>query len=194
MKKIFLMVCLCCGLAGCLSYQKYTFKFDFNTGVVEKEYYDIRTQKGGDEDYLVEKDWELLKAKAGEEFGKEFDPEVIKPVGAELFQDGEVLSGRETFAVQSPKAFPSKAAILECLHADDNQEMEFRAIKGEIFLFSGNRNMTSSSGKTIVTEKNCVIVWPQEAVVFDFTVPQENSGGTSLLPFFLSEKDALPHP
>ncbi len=190
MKRMLFILALCLGSAGCLSYQQYTFKFDFNTGDVIKEYSDIRTQKGGgDEEYSPGKDWELLKARVGEDFGKEYDPDVIKPVRAELFQEGEVLSGRETFTVQSPKAFPSKVAILERLLADTDQDLEFLAIKGEIFLVSGNKNITSSSGKKIVTEKNCFIVWPQEAVVFDFSLPEGPSGGTSLLSFYLSEKE-----
>ena len=190
MKKMVFVLLLCCGLTGCLSYQKYTFKFDFNTGIAEKEYSDIRSQKGGEEEYSMEKDWALLKSRTGEEFGKEFDPEVIKPVRVELFQDGEALSGRETFAVQQPKAFPSKTALLEQLHKDGELGLEFRVINGEIFLFSGNKNITSSSGKKIVTERNCLIVWPEDAVVFDFSVPEEKAGGTSLLPFFLAEQDS----
>ena len=189
MKKICLLLWLCCSLTGCLSYQAYTFRFDYNTGIAEKEYYDIRTQKGGDEDYSAEKDWALLKSRAGEEFGKEFDPEVIKPVRAELFQDGDVLSGKEIFAVQAPKAFPSKTAVLERLHADDDLGLEFLVIQGEIFLFSSNKNISSSTGRKILTEKNGLIVWPEEALVFDFSLPAEQSGGTSLLPFLQAEKE-----
>jgi len=190
MKRMLFILALCLVAAGCLSYQKYTFQFDFNTGNVIKEYSDIRTQKGGgEEDYSPGKDWELLKARVGEDFGKEYDPDVIKPVRAELFQEGETLSGRETFMVQLHKAFPSKAAILERLHADTDQDLKFLAIKEEIFLVSGNKDIASSSGKKIVTEKNCFIVWPQEAVVFDFSLPEGTLGGTSLLPFYLSEQE-----
>jgi hypothetical protein len=191
MKKIFLIFPICLILCGCLTRQKYSFKFDYKTGRAERLSYDIRSQKGIDEkDYSIERDWKSLKSGVGEDFGKEFDSDVIKPIKAELFQDGEVLSGKEIFEVQSPKAFPSKKVLLEKLHADQDESLQFQIINNEIFLFSTRgKEIESSNGKIIKTEKNSIVVWPEDQLVFEFTLNSKSSGGKSLLPFYLKEKE-----
>lgn len=190
MKKIFLIFSICLILCGCLTRQKYSFKFDYTTGRAERLSYDIRSQKGADEKgYSIEGDWELLKSITGKDFGKEFDSDVIKPIKAELFQDGEVLSGKEIFKVQLPKAFPSKKVLLEKLHADQDEGLQFQIINGEIFLFASNKTIESSNGKIIKTEKSDIIVWPEEQVIFEFTLNKNSTGGKSLLPFYLKEKE-----
>ncbi|MCP4650770.1 MAG: hypothetical protein GY853_11935 [PVC group bacterium] len=189
MRKIILLLSLCFVLSGCLRYGEYSFKFDYNSGKVEKTYHDFRSQKGFDEkEYSIERDWAMLKEATGEEFGDEFDPDVIKPIKAELFQEDEALSGRTTFEVQLPKAFPSKTAILEKLHEEGEEKFEFKILSGEIFLFTQNRNIRSTNGKVIKTAKNNIVVWPGDQIMFEFTVDSDNGGGKSLLPFYLEEK------
>jgi hypothetical protein len=190
MKKLLIIQLFCLILCGCLSSQKYSFKFDYQTGKVEKTYYDIRSQEEKEKDYSIERDWERLKSMAGEEFGKGFDVDVIKPIKAELFQDGNVLSGKGIFEVQLPKAFPSKKALLEKLDVAPDEELEFLIINKEIFLFfSSGTEIEASNGKIIKTEKNNIIVWPEDQIVFEFTLNTEINGGKSLLPFYLKEKD-----
>ena len=190
--KILLIIQLCFLLCGCLSYQKYSFTFDYETGKVEKTYYDIRSHEETDK---TGEDWELLKSMAGKKFGKGFDADVIKPVKAKLFQDGDVLSGKEIYEVQLPKAFPSKKALLERLHEDPDEEkrlkgLEFQTINQEIFLFlQRGIEIEASNGKIIKTEKNNIIVWPEDQTTFEFTLYTKSTGGKSLLPFYLKEKD-----
>jgi hypothetical protein len=193
MKKL-LIIPFCLLLCGCLTYQKYSFKFDYQTGIVEKTYHDIRSLE--ETDKKIEGNWKLLKSMAGEKFGKEFDVDVIKPIKAELFQDGDVLSGKEIFKVQLPKAFPSKKVLLQKLQEDPDEDkriegLEFQTINNEIFLFiSSGIEIEASNGKIIKTEKNNIIVWPEDQNIFEFTLNGENDEGKSLLPFYLKEKDA----
>ncbi len=190
MKKIIGILSVSLILSGCLTYQEYSFKFDFNSGKAEKVYHDIRSQKGVDEkDYSLEGDWVGLQELAGEDFGKEFDRDVIKPITAELFQEENVLSGREVFEVQAPKAFPSKTAILERLHKDGNEEFEFKILNGEIFMFVNSGKIKTANGDIIKTEKNYMVVWPEEQVVFEFVIDKGGNRGESLLPFYLKEKE-----
>lgn len=192
--KNLLIIPLCLILCGCLTYQKYSFKFDYQTGIVEKTYYDIRSHEKTEEN--IEGNWKLLKSMAGEKFGEGFDVDVIKPVKAELFQDGDVLSGKELFEVQLPKAFPSKQVLLEKLHEDPDEDkrikgLEFQTINNEIFLFlQSGAEIEASNGKIIKTEKNNIIVWPEDQIIFEFTLNAEVNGGNSLLPYYLKEKDS----
>ena len=184
-------MCVCLLLSGCLTYQEYSFTFDYNTGKVEKVYHDLRSQKGFDEkDYSIEKDWIGLKESVTEHFGEGLDVDVIKPIKAELFQEGDVLSGKEVLKVQLPKAFPSKVAILERLHADGdlNDQLKLQALNSEIFLYAGNNEIKSTNGKVIKTDKNNMIVWPEDQTEFEFTLESDTKGGKSLLPFYLEEQ------
>lgn len=191
MKRL-LTILFCFLLCGCLTYEKYSFKLDYQTGKVEKTYYDIRSHE--ETDRSIEGNWKLLKSMAGEKFGEEFDSDVIKPIKAELFQDGNVLSGKEVFKVQIPKAFPSKEVLLEKLHADEDkglEGLEFQTINEEIFLFlPSDAEIEASNGKIIKTEKNNIIVWPEDQIIFEFTLNTEVNSGKSLLPFYLKEKDS----
>jgi hypothetical protein len=178
-------------LSGCLTYGKYTFRFDFNTGKVEKIYHNICSRKDPQEkEYAIENDWSELKKLAGEKNKKQFDPDVIKPVRTELFQENDGLSGKEIFEVQSPKAFPSKTAIFERLHPDKEKDMafEFKNIGGEIFLFTKYHRIESANGEIVKTKQNHMVAWPLDQTVFEFTVIRDTKPGESLLPFYLKEK------
>jgi hypothetical protein len=190
MKKMVFIFSIFLILSGCLTREKYSFRFDYKTGRAERVSYDIRSQKGADEkDYSIEKDWKLLKSSAGEGLGKEFDPDVIKPVKAELFQDGDVVSGKEIFEVQSPKAFPSKDVLLEKLLSGQDEGVHFQKINNEIFMFADSREIESSNGKIIKTANNYIVVWPEDQILFEFTLNNKRSGGKSLLPFYLKDKE-----
>ncbi|MDP3980714.1 MAG: hypothetical protein Q8Q33_04795, partial [Chlamydiota bacterium] len=179
MKKTIFIIFIGIILSGCLSYQQYSFEFNYDSGKAEIIYHDLCSQKGVDEkDYSIEKDWELLKETI-EEFGKELDRDVIKPIKAELFQEGDVLSGKQTVEVQLPKAFPSKAAILEKLFADGDldENLEFQVINDETFLFAHGKKIKSTNGKMIKTAKNNIVVWPEDQIVFKFSVISYNQEG-----------------
>ncbi|EKD26123.1 MAG: hypothetical protein ACD_79C01355G0004 [uncultured bacterium] len=193
MKKILFGILSLMFLSGCLNHQKYSLSFNYETGLIEKKYYDIRSQKGGKEkDYSLENDWELLKSKISKEFGSEYNADVIKPVKAEIYEENGVLCGKETFQVQLPKAFPSKSAIFEKIHGDNTQELDFKLINGEIYLFCGSKEVESTNGEILKTDKNNIVVWPEEQTVFEFTVNNNNIGGESLLPFYRKEKELNP--
>ena len=191
MKKFILLMPLYFILTGCLSCQEYSFEFNYDTGKVEKTYHGLRSQKGSeDENYSIEEDWNTLKKISAEEFGKDLDADVIKPVEAKLFQEDEALSGKEILQVQQPKAFPSKTAILERLHneGDSIADLKFQILNGEILLFTHANKIKSANGKIIRTDKNNIVVWPEEQIEFRFTIYSNNQGGKSLLPFYLEEK------
>ena len=193
MKKIISILPLCLILCGCLTYEKYSFEFDFTDGRVEKTFYNIQSQKGfKEENYSPEQDWALLQSRIGEEFGDEFDPDVIQPVKSLLYQDGDVLSGKEMFKVQLPKAFPSKTAILELLHSDQNEDFKFHVVNDEIFMFAGKKKIEASNGRIIETEENNIIVWPVRQEQFEFTLIPHYGKGESLLPFFLEGQTKEP--
>ena len=65
MKKIgvfFLTFSIAVLLTGCITVSQYRFSFNFDTGKLTREYYDLRSKKGVDEkDYSVENDWAELK-------------------------------------------------------------------------------------------------------------------------------------
>ena len=114
---------------------------------------------------------------------------MIKPIKAELFQEKDALSGKTIFEVQLPKAFPSKTAILEKLHTDSEENLEFQMLNGEILLFTQGKDIKSANGKVIKTDKNNIIVWPEDQVIFEFKINSNNRGGKSLLPFYLEEEE-----
>lgn len=190
MKIIIPLVFSCFILSGCLTYQEYSFKFDYDSGITEIIYRDLRSKKAPDEDdYSIENDWLTLLKMTNEEFGKEFDHDVIRPIKAELFQEDNKLSGKQIFKIRLPKAFPSKTAIFERIHADGVVDgLKFQILNEEIFLFAYGKKIKSANGKIINTSKNNIIVWPKDQTKFDFTIDEINPGGTSLLPFYLEEK------
>lgn len=191
MKKILTVLSVCFLLSGCLSYEEYSFKFNYATGETEKIYHNFKTAQGDQQgNYSPREDWNLLKSQIKEEFKNKYDADVIKPVKAELFQENNWLSGKEILKVQSPKAFPSVETILSWLHKDEQTpaDFDFKTINGDIFLFlPKNKPVRSANGKIIATEGNNIIVWPGNQTVYEFSV-KSGCYGTTLLPFYLEEQ------
>jgi hypothetical protein len=174
-------------LTGCITVSQYKFSFDFDTGEVRREYQDLTSRKGTDEkDYSVANDWATLKQMIAEQ-KPEFDPEVVEDISKGLFEENKVLSARTIQKVKCPKCFPSKAAILSYVH---DKKWRFEVINEEVVLFlpSGNK-IISTNGQKVTTPKNSLIIWPQETRNFQYVVTEEWSGGTSLLPYYLEEKN-----
>ena len=173
-------------LTGCLTVSQHKFSFDFQTGEVRREYYDITSRPGPDEkDYSIEKDWAALKQLV-EEKKAEFDPDVVEDISRELFADGGVLSGRKLQKIKCPKCFPSKATILSYLHGKD---WRFELIHNEVMLFlPAGKKIISTNGQSVATANNSLIVWPEESGRFEYVVSEPFSGGTSLLPYYSKEK------
>ena len=175
-------------LTGCITVSRYRFSFDFNTGEVRLEYYDITSRRGADEkDYSVTNDWNTLKEMIAEQ-KSEFDPEVVEDISRGMFEENNVLCASKIQKVRCPKCFPSKAAILSYVHDND---WRFELINEEIVLFLPNgKKIVSTNGQKVTTEKNSLIFWPQEASNFEYVVTEQWSEGTSLLPYYLKEKNA----
>ena len=197
MKRIILLLCLCtCFMLmnGCLTAERYSFTFDYDTGRVEMIYHDIRSQKGSENDYSVEKDWEYLKELIVDT-KPEYDPDVAEEIAKELFEEGGVLSGRRILRIKCPKCFPSKAAILSLFHPDE-EKWRFEIINNELFLFlSYGNEIVSSNAKIVKTKSNQILVWPKEAKKIEFAVVESGVfKGASLLPYYQKEKDALKRP
>lgn len=173
-------------LTGCLTVSQYKFSFDFQTGEVRREYYDIASKPAPDEkDYSIEKDWAALKQLA-EEKKAEFDPDVVEDISRELFAEGSVLSGRKLHKIKCPKCFPSKAAILSYLHEKD---WRFELVHDEVMLIlPAGKKVVSTNGQSVATAGNSVIVWPRESSKFEYVVSEPFSGGTSLLPYYLKQR------
>jgi hypothetical protein len=193
MKKIIVLLCLgACFILmnGCLTAERYSFTFDYDTGRVEMIYHDIRSQKGSENDYSVEKDWEYLKELILDT-KPEYDPDVAEEIAKELFEENGVLSGRKILRVTCPKCFPSKAAIFSMFH--DSQEWRFEIINDELLLFiSAGKKIVSTNAKIVKTKSNQILVWPKDAKKIEFAVREGGMfGGVSLLPYYQKEKDAL---
>jgi len=193
MKRIILLLCLCtCFMLmnGCLTAERYSFTFDYDTGRVEMIYHDIRSQKGSENDYSVEKDWEYLKELIVDT-KPEYDPDVAEEIAKELFEEGGVLSGRRILRIKCPKCFPSKAAIFSMFH--DSQEWRFEIINDELLLFiSAGKKIVSTNAKIVKTKSNQILVWPKDEKKIEFVAREGGLfGGVSLLPYYQKEKDAL---
>jgi hypothetical protein len=176
-------------LSGCITYERYSFKFNYKTGEVEKIYHGLKTAKGMDEkDYTAERDWETLKRQT-EEFRNQYDQDIIEPIHSELFKENNILSGKEKLIVKLPKAFPSVSEILKRLHSEDNYEsnLDFRIINGELFLFlPKDKKIESTNGKILESNGNNIIAWSNEQYIYEFTI-KITSNGKSLLPFYLKD-------
>jgi hypothetical protein len=173
-------------LAGCVTVSEYRFALDTTTGAVLREYIDLASRQGPNEnDYSVTNDWATLKQLAAEK-KPEYDPDVVEDVAKELFATNNVLCGRKLQKVKGPKCFPSKAALLAYLHEKD---WRFEMLNDEVFLIlpTGKR-LVSTNGQKLTTAKNTLIVWPGDATRFEYAVSEQWSGGTSLLPHFLKEQ------
>ncbi|MCJ7663357.1 MAG: hypothetical protein MUO24_03855 [Desulfobacterales bacterium] len=194
MKRIISFLCLCvCFMLmnGCLTAERYSFTFDYETGRVVMMYHDIGSQKGGECDYSAKKDWEDLKELILDT-KPEYDPDVVEETTKELFEEKGVLSGRKILRVTCPKCFPSKAAILSLFHPDE-EKWRFEIINDEIFLFlSYGNEIVSTNAKIVKTKSNQILVWPKAAKKIEFAVVETGIfKGTSLLPYYQKEKDAL---
>jgi len=185
-------------LSGCLTVGGNSFKFDYDTGLAEVTYHDFRSQKGYDEDdYSIEKDWEELKESV-EEPAEVEDEGVLDLLTQELFQEDDALSGKMKVKVNCPKCFPSKQAALEYLHKGTvgltslkEKESDFRTINNEIFFFvPSGTEIVATNGKVLKTSYNNIIVWQEEQKVFEYQAREaKESGGKSLLPFYLKEQE-----
>ena len=175
-------------LTGCITVSQYRFSFDFDTGEIRREYCDIRSRRGADEkDYSVTKDWDSLKEIIAER-KSEFDPDVVEDISKGMFEEKNVLSARKIQKVRCPKCFPSKAAILSYVH---DRDWRFELINEEIVLFVPNgKKIVSTNGRNVTTPKNSLIFWPQETSSFEYVVTEQWPEGTSLLPYYLKEKNA----
>ncbi len=172
-------------LTGCLTLSQYRLSFNFDTGKLTREYYDLRSRKGVDEkDYSVSKDWNDLKEMIAEQ-KSEFDPDVVEDISKELFEENDVLSARKIQKVRCPKCFPSRAAIMTYVHDSD---WRFEMINDEVVLFlPSGKKIVSTNGQKVITPKNSMIFWPRESGTFEYVVTEPQSGGTSLLPKYLEE-------
>jgi len=194
MKKIIFLLCLCgCFMLmnGCLTAERYSFTFDYETGRVEMVYHNIGSLKSDECDYSVAKDWEYLKELIVDT-KPEYDPDVVEEITKELFEENGVLSGRKILRVKCPKCFPSKAAILSLFHPDE-EKWRFEVINDELFLFLSYGNaILNTNAKIVKTKSNQIFVWPKDAKKIEFAVIESGVfKGTSLLPYYQKEKDAL---
>ena len=177
-------------LPGCLTFKEQVFHFDYDTGVLQMDFHDLRSvadQKEGGSD--LEKDWAELKSVLAK--NDEFDPEVVAVKSKDLYQDNDVLSGRAVYQVKCPKCFPSKLDVLKMIFSDGRWEM----FNDEIFLVMHTQDeLGATNGRMFKTGNNIVYVWPQDQAVFEFSVatPADKVMGDSLLPKFLSENKERP--
>jgi hypothetical protein len=66
----------------------------------------------------------------------------------------------------------------------------FEVINDEVVLILPKcQQILSTNGYKVITPKNSIIFWPQESRIFEYVVTEQNSGGTSLLPKYLGEKN-----
>ena len=184
---LFASISLSVLLAGCITVSQYRFSFNFDAGEAKREYYDIRSKQGGDEkDYSIANDWAELKQLIAEQ-KPEFDPDVVKDISKELFEENNLLCARKIQKVICPKCFPSKAAIMAYLH---DKDWRFELMNDEVVLFfPSGKKIVSTNGQKVTTLNNSMIFWPQKSSNFEYVVTEQNSGGTSLLPNYLEEKN-----
>lgn len=174
-------------LTGCLTVSQYNFSLDSDTGEVRWEYHDLTSRPGADEkEYSVTNDWATLKQMIAEQ-KPEFDSEVVEDISKGLFEENNVLCARKIQKVKCPKCFPSKAAVLSYIH---DKDWRFELINEEVVLFlPGEKRIVSTNGKQFTTTRNSLIIWPQETRNFEYVVAERWSGGTSLLSYYLEERD-----
>jgi hypothetical protein len=170
---------------GCLTVSEESISVNAETGVVEQNYYDIRSRKGLQEkDYSPEKDWQALKEAIAEE--STLDKDVVKAISKGLFEEKKTLCASVKMQIKCPKCFPDKAALLGFVHED--KDWRFEVINGELFLFvPAGRKIVSTNGKAVETKANSLIVWGADATEFEYRVTGKSPGGTSLLQYFRQE-------
>lgn len=188
MTQAFCLVVLGClvFINGCLTYEKSTWTFDYDTGRITLVFQDIRSSRTSD----IEDDWKELKEDLKDPHSPfKFNPEVFELITKELFEENGMLSGRMILKVKSPERFPSKAAILSEFF---RQEYPSVVSKGEIFLFIPiGEKLISSNAQILKTKHNHILIWPEDTVKFEIVGPGEGSGVESLLPYYQKEKEGL---
>lgn len=174
-------------MPGCLTVSQYRLSLNYDTGDARWEYCDLRSKQGADEkDYSAANDWAELKKRVAEQ-KPEADQEVVADIAKEMFEENNMLCARKIQKVKCPKCFPSKAAIMTYLH---DKDWRFEMINDEVVLFlPGGRKVVSTNGRMVTTPNNSIIIWPQESGKFEYVITDQNSGGTSLLPNYLDEKN-----
>ncbi|MEX0321249.1 MAG: hypothetical protein AB3N63_03780 [Puniceicoccaceae bacterium] len=180
-------------LSSCILNTSQRFSYNHKTGDLVTEWIDLRSQKGrNDKDYSIEKDWEELKQMLHSD-DSEHDENVVDLINRELYQDGDVLSGRITWRVRCPDCFPGVIDVMRYLHKGEEKSYRFEDIRGDMFLFlPKGRRVIETNGEVLETSKNWVIVWPGDAELIEFTIRGEHTGGKSLLPFFLNDEELNP--
>jgi len=195
MKKMIVLLCMCLCfmlMSGCLTAERYSFTFDYETGRVVMVYHNIGSQSGDKKDNDVAEDWKYLKELVLDT-KPAHDPDVAEEITKELFEENSVLSGRGIIMVKCPKCFPSKAAILSMLL--DEKEWRCEIINDELFLFAlGGKEIVSANAKIVKTKSNQIVIWPKDAKKFEFVYRETGKSAgksISLLPYYQKEKDAL---
>lgn len=173
-------------LSGCVTVSQYKFSFDYSSGEVMRDFYNLKSQKDpGEKNYSIEEDWNELK-KLVEETDPEYDINIVQDISKKLFQENDVLTARKIQKVTCPKCFPDKSAVLSYLHEDS---WRFELIGKEVFLFlPSNKQIVSTNGKKVITKNNSLIIWPENTSRFEYVAKELNSGGRSLLPHYLKDK------
>ena len=172
-------------LYGCLTVESTRFSYNHETGEVVWIYHDIRSKNDPHGDSSPQKDWCELKKMLTEPW--EPDDPVVTSVKKEIYQDGEVLSGRLEALVNCPECFPSKVAVLKYLLKG---ESDYRcvSVRGDILmLFPKERRILATNGRLLETETNWIILWEADVTRFEFEIEEAESGQTSLLPYFLED-------
>lgn len=179
---ILIALCSLTLLSGCLTFQKQAYDFDYETGMLEINYHDVRSVKDDkDGDDYLDKDWAELQTILNKK--DDFDPQVAEIKEKTIFQDGDVLSGKAVYQVRCPKCFPAKKDLLNFVYDEGRWEV----INDEIFLIvSAGQELVSCNGKLLKTEYSTMCAWPQDAVKFQFAFATDEVKGESLLSKYLS--------
>lgn len=170
--------------SGCLNFKTQTYKFNYDTGVLEVSYDDVRSVKGRDdkEDY-IDQDWAKLKEFLAKT--DDYDPHVVSVTSKTIFPKNDLLSGQAVYQVQCPKCFPSKIDVLKMLYSDGRWEFMNDEI---VLVLPSNIPLVFSNGKLFKTEKNTLSVWPAGTTEFEFSISSDQVEGVSLLGKYQEEK------
>ena len=176
-RNLLTVIFLSLSLSGCLSAKEQNYKFDYDSGLFEMDFHDIRADKDS-----VAKDWASVKEALDKK--DDFNPQVIAVKSKNIFQEGGVLSGHAVYQVQCPKCFPSQLDILKMIYDDGRWEEN----NNEIFLIvPKDTRLTVTNGTLLRTAKSNIAVWPNDTKHFEFTIAEDNSKAVSLLENYLNE-------
>lgn len=174
-------------LTGCLNVKEGEYKYNVEKGLFEVTFHDIRSEKQSqDHSNHAEKDWADLKDALNKK--DDFDPAIIRILAKDLYQEGKVLSAKLLYQVNCPKCYGNPIDILKILNSDGRWEV----INDEVLLFfQKGKQIVSTNGKLVQTEKNTICVWPLDTKNFEYTITYETSDGVSLLDKYLAEKKSI---